>query len=75
MFNMLIMIIMFYVDYLYFVYHCIFFSKSNPTKSFIVLNKTNSRKSTRCPYVSVCECVVVRGAAAPKGPMTYAGFI
>ena len=30
---------------------------------------------TRCPYVSVCEGVVVRGAAAPKGPMTYAVFI
>ena len=28
--------------------------------------------STRCPYVSVCGWVVVRGAAAPKGPMTYA---
>ena len=22
---------------------------------------------TRCPYVSVCECEVIRGAAAPKG--------
>ena len=30
---------------------------------------------TRCPYVSVCGCEVVRGAAAPKGPMTYAVFI
>ena len=29
---------------------------------------------TRCPYVSVCWCEVVRGAAAPKGPMTYAVF-
>ena len=27
---------------------------------------------TRCPYVSVCGCEVVRGAAAPKGLMTYA---
>ena len=27
---------------------------------------------TRCPCVSVCGCVMVRGAAAPKGPMTYA---
>ena len=27
---------------------------------------------TRCPYVSVCGCEVVRGAAAPKEPMTYA---
>ena len=31
---------------------------------------------THCPYVNVCVCVVVvRGAAAPKGPMTYAVFI
>ena len=30
---------------------------------------------TRCPYVSLCWCEVVRGAAAPKGPMTYAVFI
>ena len=30
---------------------------------------------TRCPYVSLCGCEVVRGAAAPKGPMTYAVFI
>ena len=30
---------------------------------------------TRCPQVSVCGCEVVRGAAAPKGPMTYAVFI
>ena len=30
---------------------------------------------TRCPYVSVCGCEVVKGAAAPKGPMTYAVFI
>ena len=30
---------------------------------------------TRCPYVSVCRCEVVRGAAAPKGPMTFAVFI
>ena len=27
---------------------------------------------TRCPYVSVWWCEVVRGAAAPKEPMTYA---
>ena len=27
---------------------------------------------TRCSYVSVCRCEVVRGAAAPKGSMTYA---
>ena len=25
--------------------------------------------------MSVCGCEVVRGAAAPKGPMTYAVFI
>ena len=31
--------------------------------------------STNCPYVSVCGCEVVRGAAAPKGLMTYAVFI
>ena len=30
---------------------------------------------TRCPYVSVWWCEVVRGAAAPKEPMTYAVFI
>ena len=30
---------------------------------------------TRCPYVSECGCEVVRGAAAPKGPMTYAVVI
>ena len=30
---------------------------------------------TRCPYVSICGCVMVRGAAALKGPMTYAYFI
>ena len=30
---------------------------------------------TRCPYVSVWWCEVVRGAAAPKWPMTYAVFI
>ncbi|MEE3022816.1 MAG: hypothetical protein VX367_09450 [SAR324 cluster bacterium] len=29
---------------------------------------------TRCSYVSVCGCVMVRGAVAPKGPMTYAGL-
>ena len=28
---------------------------------------------TRCPYVSVCG--MVRGAAAPKGLMTYAVLI
>ena len=27
---------------------------------------------TRGPYVSVCGCVMVRGAAAPNGLMTYA---
>ena len=27
---------------------------------------------TRCPQVSVCEDEMVRGAAAPKGPMTQA---
>ena len=27
---------------------------------------------TRCPFVSVYGCEVVRRAAAPKGPMTYA---
>ena len=30
---------------------------------------------TRCPYVSVCGGKVVRGAAAPKGPMTYASSV
>ena len=30
---------------------------------------------TGCPYVSVSGCEVVRGAAAPKGPLTYAVFI
>ena len=30
---------------------------------------------TRCPYVILFGCEVVRGAAAPKGPMTYAVFI
>ena len=30
---------------------------------------------TCCPYVSVCGYEVVSGAAAPKGPMTYADFI
>ena len=30
---------------------------------------------TRCPYVSICGCVMVRGAAAPKGPMTYAKYV
>ena len=30
---------------------------------------------TRCPYVSICGCVMVRGAAAPKGPMTYASSV
>ena len=30
---------------------------------------------TRCLYVSVWRCKVVRGAAAPKEPMTYAVFI
>ena len=39
--------------------------------------KRNSRKSVRWSAVpvapvSVCGCVMVRGAAAPKGPMTYA---
>ena len=29
---------------------------------------------TRCPYVSVCGYVRVRGAVAPKGPMTYAQY-
>ena len=27
---------------------------------------------TRCPYVSSCGSEVVRGAAAPKEPITYA---
>ena len=26
---------------------------------------------TRCPYVGVCKDELVRGAAAPEGPMTY----
>ena len=30
------------------------------------------RGGTRCPYVSICECVMVRGAASPKEAMTYA---
>ena len=30
---------------------------------------------TRCPYVSVCGCEVVRGAAALKGLMAYAVVI
>ena len=30
---------------------------------------------SRCPYVNVSGCEVVRGAAAPKGQMTYAVFI
>ena len=30
---------------------------------------------TRCPYVSVYGCEVVRGAAAPNWPMTYAVVI
>ena len=30
---------------------------------------------TRCPYMSVFECEVVRGAAALKGPMTYASSV
>ena len=30
---------------------------------------------TRCPYVSVWWCEVVRGAVAPREPMTYAVFI
>ena len=30
---------------------------------------------TCCPYVSVCGCKVVRGAAALKSPMTYAVVI
>ena len=30
---------------------------------------------THCPYVSVCGCKMVRGAAAAKGPMTYAAVI
>ena len=41
--------------------------------------KSNSRKSVRwsavpVAHVSVCGCVMVRGAAAPKGPMTYAQY-
>ena len=40
----------------------------------------NSRKSVRWSAVpvapmSLCGCEEVRGAAAPKGPMTYAVFI
>ena len=31
--------------------------------------------ATRCAYVSVCGCEVVRGAATPKGPMTYAVYL
>ena len=30
---------------------------------------------TPCPYVDVCGCEVVRGAAARMGLMTYAVFI
>ena len=42
--------------------------------------RVNSRKSVRWSAVPVapmwvCGCEVVRGAAAPKGPMTYAVFI
>ena len=31
--------------------------------------------STHVPYMTLYRCVVVRGAAAPKGPMTYADLI
>ena len=30
---------------------------------------------TRCPYESICKCVMLRGAVAPKGPVTYAVLV
>ena len=41
----------------------------------VMVAKALEVSGTRCPYVSVSGWEVVRGAAAPKGPMTYAVFI
>ena len=40
-----------------------------------IVQKALMVSGTRCPFVSVFGCEVVRGAAAPMGPMTYAVFI
>ena len=55
---------------------CKISSKSEQFKRQKFCSKIKSWKKmtvsgTRCPYVSIC-CLMVRGAAALKGPMTYA---
>ena len=37
--------------------------------------KHQMASGTRCPYVSSCGYEVVSGAAAPKGPMTFADLV
>ena len=54
--------------------------RSSDLKKLKNAEKVNSRKSVRWSAVPVapmcvCGCEVVRGAAAPKGPMTYTVFI
>ena len=36
------------------------------------LQKSQMVSGTCCPNVSICGCVMLRGAAALKEPMTYA---
>ena len=42
------------------------------SKSGIVAKASDGQRYPLPPYESVCECEVVRGAAALKEPMTYA---
>ena len=50
--------------------------KENKEKTKEIVAKTSDgQRYPLPPYESVCECEVVRGAVAPKGPMTYAVFI
>ena len=49
--------------------------KKEKNKKKLVIQGSHKVSGTHCPYVSKCGCMMVRGAAAPKGPMTYADFI
>ena len=37
----------------------------------LIVAKALHGRRYQCPYVSVCGNEIMRGAAAPKGPMTY----
>ena len=50
---------------------CIVLSVLNNRQTEIVTKALDGQRYP-CPYVSICGCVMIRGAAAPMGPMTYA---